>query len=71
MLDSIDVLKEELVDVGDQAFNLLGVHAAVIVDDVELRLVERGKDVLLHLVDAEEPAEGKREHQHHHGDRSA
>ena len=71
MLHAVDVLEEQLVDVGDQALDLLGVHPAVVVDDVELRLVERRKDVLLHLVDAEEPAQRQGEHQHHDGDRSA
>ena len=71
MLHAVDVLEEQLVDVGDQALDLLRVHPAVVVDDVELRLVERREDVLLHPVDAEEPAQAQGEHQHHHGDRPA
>ena len=71
MLHAVDVLEEQLVDVGDQALDLLGVHPAVVVDDVELRLVERREDVLLHPEDAEDPAQPQGEHQHHHGDRPA
>ena len=71
MLHAVDVLKEQLVDVGDQALDLLGIHPAVVVDDVKLRLVERREDVFLHPDDAVGPAQSQGEHQHHHGNGSA
>ena len=63
--------KNSSYDVGDQPLDLLGVHPAVVVDDVEDRLVERREDVFLHPVDAVQAAQPQGEHQHHHGDRAA
>ena len=71
MLYVVDVLEEELVLVGDQPLDLLGVHPAVIVNHVENGLIERRKDILLHADDAVDAAQGQGEHQHHHRHRPA
>ena len=43
VLDAVDVLKVQLELVDDEAFDLVGAHADVIEEDVNLRRVERGK----------------------------
>ena len=67
-LDAVDVLEVQLELVDDQPFHLGGAHAVVVLDDVDLRQVERREDVDAHA--ERRPARRRRSghDQHHHRD---
>ena len=67
--DAVDVLKIQLELVDDEALHLGGTHADVIEVDVDLRGVQRRKDVHPHPVHAQDPAADQRDNQHQGRDR--
>ncbi len=68
VLDAIDVLEVQLELVDDQPFHLGGAHAVEILDDVDLRQIERREDVDAHAVHGQSAAADQGDHHHHHGD---
>ena len=71
VFDAVDILEIELELVDDQPFHLGRAHAVEVLDDVDLRQVERGKNVHPHAINGQAAAADQGDHQHEHGDRMA
>ena len=66
VLDAVHVLEVQLELVDDEPFHLVGAHADVVEEDVDLRHVQRGEDVHPHAVVGQHAA-ADQGHDHHHG----
>ena len=66
VLDAVHVLEVELELVDDEALHLVGAHADVVEEDVDLGDVQRGEDVHPHAVIGQDAA-ADQGHDHHHG----
>ena len=68
VLDAVDVLEVQLELIDDQPFHLGGAHAVEVLDDVDLRHVERRENVDAHLGNGQRPAADQAHDHHHHCD---
>ena len=64
ILDAINVLEIQLELVDDEALHLVGAHADVIQEDVDLRDIQRGEDVHAHPAVGKDAAADQRHDQH-------
>ena len=70
ILDAVDVLEIQLELVDDEALHLVGAHADVIEEDVDLRDVQRGEDVHPHPAVGQHAAADQGHDQHQGRDRA-
>ena len=67
-LHTVNVLEGNLELIDQQTFHLAGVHAAVVAEHEDLRLIDRRKDVDSHSGQSQSPACDERHDHHHRGD---
>jgi hypothetical protein len=70
VLNAVDVLEVQLELVDDEALHLVGAHADVIEEDVDLRDVQRGEDVDAHPAVGQRAAADQGDDQHQGRDRT-
>ena len=70
VLDAVDVLEVQLELVDDEALHLVGAHADVVEEDVDLRGVQRGEDVHPHPAVGQHAAADQGHDQHQGRDRA-
>ena len=68
--DAVNVLKIQLELVDDEALDLVGTHADVIEEDVDLRRVQRGEDIHSHPAEGQDAAADQGHDQHQGRDRA-
>ena len=71
VMDAVDVEEVVLVVVGDQAFHLTGVHAAVGLSDIDDGEIEQGEDIDFHPTKGQSAACDESDHRHHDGNGAA
>ena len=70
VLDAVDVLEVQLELVDDEPLHLVGAHADVVEEDVDLRGVQRGEDVHPHPAVGQDAAADQGHDQHQGRDRA-
>ena len=71
VIDARDVEEVILVVIGEVAFHLRGVHAAIGLRHIDRRVAHLRKDIDRHALQREHGAQRDRDQRHHHGHRSA
>ena len=69
VLDAIHILERQLELVDEQTFHLSRVHAAVVAEDDNLRLIDWREDIHPHAREGQAAAGDQRHDHHHRGDR--